>query len=1153
MPITAKDIVIYESARLTDEDSGGGLPTGKQVIDGQVNNLFPDTSRLDRTQGRVNIRKLFCGVAVDTQEAYTGSHFMVSKDAADQHVNMIAFAGSATDTRLQVKNEIESYLVPGYSARMYLLGDQFKGQRMILAFQELSATEPELGGTLLLRGIDKESQAAYEQYVKIAEYEAHEQTFTYEHNGEFKTLVRRVCTIKLSARLDFTFYGGTPYPTGVLMTGGAKAADILTTTVADAARYYGVSALARSAVPGDIQVRVASVYKPIVPSAYSESLLTDRYAAVELALMQPAGPAITRSQPFALVAGSQSRSYLERVPQRGSLSLSLDGGIFKDNGSGELKFQSGNNNFSKLTVNFETGQIDVWRNAGVYTGTASATYTPAVRLLGSVMSEAREVTAANRTFNWTFDFSAAPPLPGSVRVHYRALSKWQLLEDLGTGQLSGQGAGTVNFVTGALAITCAVLPDVESEIIVQYQPAQSLAIELLGGARTVQKNQRLVLPDAVLPGSLSIGWVSGVTQYSLQSDAAGNLAGHGSGTVRAVDGLIEFVPQVMPSNGLYQLSYTEDNRLLGELVIPTAAGTGASGTVGQAFKPGSLLLSYPVRRFNHAGRYHAEGDGTWATLNVVIRDDGAGNLKRDGVVVGTVNYSSGAFSFSWSQAYSYQYYVTERGYTTVNLTEERVGPGNWQALAPGAGTEPVSQTANAPEIDFLLGLSNLVTGAIWFTDNGNHYIERDGILWKNLDPRTGAGSRVGRVDLMAGRVILSDIAGFVGSLNILAGARVITTAFAERMTFRTPGSPLKQANFQLVAVAYDGTLINASADAQGELIGNGVSGSVNTNTGVCKVQFGKAVMASSVRYHTVLLTALPLDAARIGLDPVRLPADGKVPIYQDGDVVVLSHTAQQAVGAPAAGAVLDAGRDYVADLYLQGANGKRLAPSQYSENRDSGLLTLNTPYNLVDEAGAAVTTPLVLVNRIEHMSLVQDVQISGELTLAIPLVHDYPAGETMVSSCLQFGDRFASWGSNFVQQSWNAASPNWSATPVGGAINANYNWADHPLQVTDRGAVDEKWALVFTSTTTYNLLSQTRGLIGSGNLSTDLAPLNPNTGTPYFVLEAAGLSSGWATGNVVRFDTKSALAPVWLLRCVSVGRATHPDDRFEVTQRGDAD
>ena len=409
------------------------------------------------------------------------------------------------------------------------------------------------------------------------------------------------------------------------------------------------------------------------------------------------------------------------------------------------------------------------------------------------------------------------------------------------------------------------------------------------------------------------------------------------------------------------------------------------------------------------------------------------------------------------------------------------------------------------------------------------------------------------MDLGIGRVVLSDLSGFTGNLTLLSCARVVTAAFAKELTFRTPGSPLKQANFQLIAVAYDGSLVNASADAQGELVGGGVTGTVNTNTGVVKATFAKPIMASSARYNTVLLTALPLDAARIGLDPVRLPADGKVPIYQDGDTLVLSHTASQAVGEPAGGAVLDAGRDYVADLYLVGANGKRLAPSQYTEDRDTGLLTLKAGYSLVDDTGAAVTAPLTFVNRIEHMSLVLDVQISGDLTLADPLVHDYPAGETMVSSCLQFGDRFASWANNFVQQSWNSASPNWGSAPVGGAISANYNWADHPVQVTDRGAVDEQWALVFTGTSTYNVIGKTRGLIASGNLTTDLAPLNPNTGTPFFVLEAAGFSSGWAGNNVVRFDTSSALAPIWLLRCISVGRATHPDDRFEVFQRGDAD
>jgi hypothetical protein len=55
------------------------------------------------------------------------------------------------------------------------------------------------------------------------------------------------------------------------------------------------------------------------------------------------------------------------------------------------------------------------------------------------------------------------------------------------------------------------------------------------------------------------------------------------------------------------------------------------------------------------------------------------------------------------------------------------------------------------------------------------------------------------------------------------------------------------------------------------------------------------------------------------------------------------------------------------------------------------------------------------------------------------------------------------------------------------------------------------------------------------------------------VLRKGGWSAGWVTGNVLRLTTTSALAPIWLLRCVSIGVATHPDDQFEYMQYGDGD
>ena len=50
------------------------------------------------------------------------------------------------------------------------------------------------------------------------------------------------------------------------------------------------------------------------------------------------------------------------------------------------------------------------------------------------------------------------------------------------------------------------------------------------------------------------------------------------------------------------------------------------------------------------------------------------------------------------------------------------------------------------------------------------------------------------------------------------------------------------------------------------------------------------VAASSLRYSAVAYSYLPLDAALLGIDPVRLPSDGRVPIFRPGGFAVVGHT-----------------------------------------------------------------------------------------------------------------------------------------------------------------------------------------------------------------------------------------------------------------------
>lgn len=1155
MTIQPGDIALYFAERMTDEATGGGRPTGNRVPDNTANALFAKTSRLDRTEGRVNLSKVFCAVKTATTEVYQGSHFAITKDAADAHVNILAMAGTATDTRAEAQARIEAYLVPGVSTGYYLLGDQYAGQRTLQLFTQLGATLPDIGSTLYLVQFSETGVKQAEQYVKIAGLDYRKQTFYYLFNQEYLELERRVLTLKLTSKLETTFRGGTPQPAGAHRDGTEPMAKVQNTNVTDNASYCGVTALAVAAQAGDSTLKVAEVYKPIVPTAYSENIITEREAWSELAQITQAGDSRATTLTFANVTGSQSRAYLPRIPARG-MTLSINGGTYKEQGNGSFKFLSGTDNFSAITVNYETGQIDASGKTAAYLGTATATWAPAARIMGAAISIAKAVTQANRTFSWTWDLANAVPELGTLVIYYRSLAKWQLIADDGTGALTGAGTGSIS-AGGAVSATFNTLPDADSQILLAYLPSGALGTTRIDGQTlTVAKQQTFETGYAIHAGSLTVSWVSGGTAMSVTDDGAGNLSGSlvaNSGSLNYAARWFQFTPLGLPDDGTYQISYTRGGSKLASVMIPTGASTPATFDAGQALVPGTLSITYQVRYRISAGAVR--------TRNVTITDDGAGNLKRGTATVGTVDYATGTGSFGWSQQY---YYDTETWYFAdlkMNLDreriyadEEQVAEGTLTAVPTADSVTPTQEslTVNMPSLQFSLGIEDLAPGSLMFTDNGNLYVERDGVLWKNPASQTNAGSRVGRVSYTDGVVTVDDPKGMVGSVAILAGLAMTSAPYIKKAIFRAPGSPLKSGELTIRAVSAAGHLLQASMNASGVISGTLGSGIGDVSTGLASITFSTPVSAASLVYSTVILSSIPLSSEAIGLDPVRLPADGKVPIFADGVGVIVGHTATLDLGTPVASQQVDCGRDYLAEIWVTDSAGTKLAADQYTEDRDAGLVTFNADLALVAENGTALAPPLTLHHRIEHRSLLQDVQPNGDLTLAIPLAQDFPAGESFVSSYLRQGDRWASWDHLFVQASWDTSNPNWGHSPVGSELLADYNAIDYPPEVNNDGAVDDEWLLRFTSASTFDVFSRDRGKLGAGNITTDLVLNNPNTGTPYFILRAAGWGTGWVSGNVLRLTTISALAPVWLLRCISIGPATHPDDEFQFMQYGDA-
>ncbi|WP_209278696.1 hypothetical protein [Thalassotalea sp. G20_0] len=337
------------------------------------------------------------------------------------------------------------------------------------------------------------------------------------------------------------------------------------------------------------------------------------------------------------------------------------------------------------------------------------------------------------------------------------------------------------------------------------------------------------------------------------------------------------------------------------------------------------------------------------------------------------------------------------------------------AQASNLSHAPYNENITSPEltIDLLPLMDNVVLlpGSVVFEWNGETYFDRDGSLYKNLSTETNAGIQVGRVDYSGGLATLANYpAGTVNTATIQAAATIGVGFGIDAVAFRTPGAPIRQGSLQLTAVRVDnGDIITATADFNGEFDTAEVVGNIDVTTGWCELQFTDGanpiyVIPQSVRYNCVVETSLPLDAELIGLDPVRLPPDGKVPIYRAGDIVVISHTAATDAGTPIAGQVINLVRDHQAEIVVEDSSGALLASDQYTVDREAGTVTFADPLSLVDLGSNPLAAPFTIKDRVEHMSVLSDVQINGDLSIISPVPWDLPASETTVSSAVVYGD-----------------------------------------------------------------------------------------------------------------------------------------------------
>jgi hypothetical protein len=306
-----------------------------------------------------------------------------------------------------------------------------------------------------------------------------------------------------------------------------------------------------------------------------------------------------------------------------------------------------------------------------------------------------------------------------------------------------------------------------------------------------------------------------------------------------------------------------------------------------------------------------------------------------------------------------------------------------------------------------------------------------------------------------------------------------------------------------------------------------------------------AVKPETIKYNAVIYSSIPLDANLLGLDPVRLPTDGRVPIYRVGDIIVIHNTQTDTIPTPLmAGQQVTLSRGDLSLVELYDANNVLVPATKYSVNLATGVITMANPLDL-----SGYTEPLKAMHRREDMCLLSDVQINGQMAVVAPIQHDYEANTTFVSGALVFGDLQARVHNIFDQNTWTNV---WSDTRIGDAAIATYDTLHYPITTTNKGAITERWAIIFTSSSNFNVVGEKVGIVATGSTLQDVAPNNPATGEPYFRIQAGGWGTGWATGNTLRFNTTSATAPIWVARTTLQGPATTNEDFCKIQIRGDS-
>lgn len=187
-------------------------------------------------------------------------------------------------------------------------------------------------------------------------------------------------------------------------------------------------------------------------------------------------------------------------------------------------------------------------------------------------------------------------------------------------------------------------------------------------------------------------------------------------------------------------------------------------------------------------------------------------------------------------------------------------------------------------------------------------------------------------------------------------------------------------------------------------------------------------------------------------------------------------------------------------------------------NMANGVWTADIVWNAAPDAGTSITITYK-ENCFSYSGNVVTVELDEQIANTYAVNNSYGAG------CVHESE-LTTTSSSFTKNT----------------TNGTYDEELIPPILYNDGTEQDTWTITFASSTSFTCSGVGEGSVGSGVITSDFSPTNPNTGQPYFTIDKDGWGGSWEAGDTIQFTTSPSGLPVWWREIVPSGIDAEPNN-----------